>query len=37
MFGDATIAATCLENDLTLITLNLKDFRFIKDLNIQKI
>lgn len=37
MFGDAIIAATCLENDLTLITLNLKDFRFIKDLKTLKI
>lgn len=36
MLGDATIAATCLENDLTLITYNVKDFRFIKSLKIQK-
>jgi predicted nucleic acid-binding protein len=36
MFGDATITATCLENDLTLITLNLRDFRFIKDLKIRQ-
>ncbi len=35
MFGDAIIAATCLENDLTLITYNVKDFRFIKGLKIQ--
>ncbi len=35
MFGDATIAATCLENDLALLTLNLKDFRFIPDLVIK--
>ncbi len=34
MFGDAVIAATCLENDLTLITYNVRDFRFIKDLKI---
>jgi predicted nucleic acid-binding protein len=37
MFGDATIAANCLENDLTLITFNVKDFRFIQDLKIQKL
>ena len=36
MFGDAIIAATCLENDLTLITHNVKDFRFIKNLKIKK-
>ena len=36
MFGDAVIAATCLENDLTLLTYNVKDFRFIKDLKFQK-
>ena len=34
MFGDAIIAATCLENDLTLMTYNVKDFRFIKGLKI---
>ena len=34
MFGDAIIAATCLENDLTLITYNIKDFRFISGLKI---
>ncbi|HZH33707.1 MAG TPA: type II toxin-antitoxin system VapC family toxin [Pyrinomonadaceae bacterium] len=34
MLGDAIIAATCLENDLTLITFNIKDFRFIKGLKI---
>lgn len=34
MFGDAIIAATCLESDLTLITFNIKDFRFIKGLKI---
>ncbi len=36
MFRDAIIAATCLENDLTLITYNVKDFRFIKGLKYQK-
>lgn len=36
LLGDAIIAATCLENDLTLITLNVKDFRFIKSLKILK-
>lgn len=36
MFGDAIIAATCLENDLTLLTYNVKDFRFIKSLKIKK-
>ena len=34
MFGDAIIAATCLENHLTLITYNVKDFRFISGLKI---
>ena len=32
MFGDAIIAATCLENELKLLTFNIKDFRFIKGL-----
>lgn len=36
MFGDAIIAATCLEKDLILITFNFKDFRFIKGLKILK-
>ena len=36
LLGDAIIAATCLEKDLTLITLNVKDFRFIKSLKILK-
>lgn len=36
MFGDAIIAATCLENDLTLVTYNVKDFRFISGLKITK-
>ncbi len=35
MFGDAIIASTCLENDLTLLTYNVKDFRYIKGLRIQ--
>ena len=34
MLGDAIIAATCLENNLTLITYNVKDFRFINGLKI---
>lgn len=34
LFGDAVIAATCLENDLELITINLKDFRFVKGLKV---
>jgi predicted nucleic acid-binding protein len=32
MLPDAVIAATCLENDLTLVTYNDRDFRFIKGL-----
>jgi tRNA(fMet)-specific endonuclease VapC len=36
MFGDAVIAATCLENDLILLTYNVKDFRFIKNLKTRK-
>lgn len=36
MFGDALIAATCVVNDLTLLTYNVKDFRFIKGLKFQK-
>ncbi len=36
MFGDAIIAAICLENNLTLITYNVKDFRFNKSLQIRK-
>lgn len=35
MFGDAIIAAVCLENNLTLLTYNVKDFRFIKGLKIR--
>jgi predicted nucleic acid-binding protein len=34
MLADAVIAATCLENDLTLITFNAKDFRFVDGLKI---
>lgn len=34
MLPDAVIAATCLENELTLITYNARDFRFIKNLKI---
>lgn len=33
---DAVIAATCLENDLTLLTYNVKDFQFIKNLKFLK-
>ena len=32
MLPDAVVAATCLENTLTLITFNNKDFRFINGL-----
>lgn len=35
MLPDAVISATCLENDLILLTYNVKDFRFIKGLKIQ--
>ena len=35
LFADAVIAATCLENNLKLITLNEKDFRFIDGLELQ--
>lgn len=34
MLGDAQIAAVCLENDLTLVTYNVKDFLFIAGLKI---
>ncbi len=34
LLADAIIAATCLENGLTLATFNAKDFRFIKGLKI---
>jgi len=36
MFGDAIIAATCLENDLILITYNVRDFQFIGKLKVLK-
>ena len=36
MFPDAIVAATCLENNLTLITFNIKDFRFITGLKFVK-
>lgn len=36
MYGDAVIAASCLENDLELLTLNIRDFRFIKGLKIRE-
>lgn len=32
MFGDAVIAATCLEKNLELLTFNLKHCRFIEEL-----
>lgn len=35
LFGDAVIAATCLDNNATLVTLNAKDFRFIKGLDVR--
>jgi predicted nucleic acid-binding protein len=34
MLPDAQIAACCLKYDLTLVTYNLKDFKFIKGLKI---
>lgn len=34
---DSIIAATCLENDLALVTLNPKDFRFIEGLRLHRI
>ncbi len=36
LLADAMIAATALENDLTLITYNFDDFKFIKNLKVQK-
>lgn len=33
---DALIAATALENDLTIVTYNVNDFKFIQDLKWQK-
>jgi predicted nucleic acid-binding protein len=35
LLADAVIAATCLENNLKLITFNVRDFRFIKDLRVE--
>jgi predicted nucleic acid-binding protein len=35
LLADALIAATALENDLTVITYNVSDFQFIKDLKWQ--
>jgi len=32
--NDAIIAATCIENDTPLYTLNLKDFKYIKELKL---
>ncbi len=34
---DSIIAATCLEKNLTLVTLNPKDFRFIEGLKLYRI
>ncbi len=36
LLADALIAATALENDLTILTYNVDDFKFIKDLKWQK-
>ena len=36
LLADAQIAATALENDLTVLTYNIADFQFIKDLKWQK-
>jgi len=36
MLADALIAATALENDLTLVTYNIDDFKFIQDLKYLK-
>lgn len=35
LLADALIAATCLENNLKLITFNVRDFRFIKSLRVE--
>jgi len=35
LLGDAIIAAACIENNLKLVTFNVKDFRFIKDLQVE--
>ena len=36
LLADAQIAATALENDLTVLTYNIADFQFIKDLKCEK-
>lgn len=36
LLADALIAATALENDLTVLTYNIADFQFIKDLKCEK-
>lgn len=36
LLADALIAATALENDLTVVTYNVGDFDFIKDLKVLK-
>lgn len=36
LLADALIAATALENDLTIVTYNVDDFKFIKHLKWQK-
>ncbi len=36
LLADSLIAATALENDLTILTYNIDDFKFIKDLKWQK-
>jgi len=35
MFGDAVIAATCLDHQVALVTYNAKDFRFIDGLELK--
>ena len=34
LLADAIIAATCLEKDMELMTFNIRDFKFIKDLKL---
>jgi len=36
LIGDALIAATALENDLTILTCNVSDFQFVQDLKWMK-
>ena len=36
LLADAQIAATALENDLTILTYNVDDFKFIKNLKWEK-